>query len=241
MIDFNEIPRNPDNALMYLSDYLTNIHLDCFDSDNDITPHGYGELSGLAKLIEVSSSKSSFENADAFKNIATLMLNVLDSNNGIYKHQAAIYAVKIANEVLQARLTKRLLVSEVEPLFVLEKEETSKITALSAEMRGIVTASVVFDKNHKRRMLHRISAIEQEVQKSEGRFDVILAGISDFGDTLKKFGEDAKPLVDIMRKIRCISQKKTDDYRGLPAPEEIKNLPAPDKVSAATMNGGASS
>ena len=236
MIDFNEIPREPHTALYYLSDLLSSEQVRCFDDEGDITERGYLTLSGIAKAINVSAIKSNLPNRIAIQQLCSGFFKDLDST-GVTSDGCFVFSAKIANEALQAKLTERFSFHVEEPLFALEKDEVEQISSLSAEMREIVTVSDVFDKNHKRRLLGRINAIELEIQKPEGRFDVILGGVSDFGDALKKLGKDAKPLVDRINEIRGIAQPKTEEYKGLPAPEEVKNLPAPKDIKVVETNG----
>jgi hypothetical protein len=106
-------------------------------------------------------------------------------------------------------------------------KERKKVLFLIAEMRNTISSSQYFDDDHKKRLIERLAQVEAEIFKKEGRFDVILAGIVDFGDALGKFGQKAKPLTDLMREIRGIVQKKSEGYEKLPPPEETKLLPAP--------------
>ena len=116
----------------------------------------------------------------------------------------------------------------VEPVFSLELNERERIFDLCSEMRAIITTSNYFTSNHKKRLLDRIAQIETELEQREGRFDVILAGLVEFGEALGQFGDKVKPLVDRMREIRDITRAKTTEYEGLPPPEEVKRLPPPD-------------
>lgn len=114
-----------------------------------------------------------------------------------------------------------------EPTFQVSIEEKIKITSLCGEMRNLVNSSLSIPDQHKIRLLKRISAIEAEIHKDRGRFDVILGGVTDVGEVAGKFGNDIKPLVDRIREIMGIAWAKSDDYSALPAPDELKRLPAP--------------
>jgi len=96
-------------------------------------------------------------------------------------------------------------------------------------MRKIILATPDFDDPHRVRLLNRLSAIEKEVLKSTGLFDVIRGGMNDLGETLGKFGKDIKPLTDRMREVVSIVRKSTKAYDQLPDPDEIEKLPAPDE------------
>lgn len=113
--------------------------------------------------------------------------------------------------------------------FSLPAADKERVLKLCNDMRKIVFASVDFDDPHKRRLLNRIAAIEQQVHANRGLFDVILGGVSDLGETLGKFGKDIKPLSDRMQEVARIARKNTGEYEQIPAPEEIPKLPSPNE------------
>ncbi|MGR3548131.1 MAG: hypothetical protein ACU0CB_14005 [Roseovarius sp.] len=118
---------------------------------------------------------------------------------------------------------------ELIPTFELSEKETARILELCIGMRKIVFASSEFDQPHKVRLLNRIAAIEAEVQKPRGIFDVVRGGMNDLGETLGKFGTDIKPLTDRMREVVDIARRKTTEYDQIPGPEEVKQLPPPSE------------
>lgn len=115
------------------------------------------------------------------------------------------------------------------PTFSLPEADKTRVLELSTDIRKIVLASSLFDEPHKRRLLNRVAAIEQEIHQPKGKMDVVLGGVVDVGEALGKFGEKIKPLTDRMSEIRRIVGRNSDDYSQLPAPEEVKQLPAPDE------------
>ncbi|WP_106744817.1 hypothetical protein [Yoonia maritima] len=119
-------------------------------------------------------------------------------------------------------------VDDLSPTFELESDEKERVLHLSSQLRKIIFASMVFDDPHKRRLLNRIAAVEREVHQDKGKLDVVLAGISDVGDTLKKFGGDLKPLSERYSEIVQLTRSKSDQYDQIPPPPEHEALPAPD-------------
>jgi len=119
------------------------------------------------------------------------------------------------------------------PMFELGKADKTRIFELCSDMRKIVFASQDFDEPHRLRLLNRIAHIEAETHKPKGMFDSVLGGISDIGETLGKFGKNIKPLTDRMAEVAKIARKGTKEYDQLPAPEEIKRLPAPSAEESA--------
>ena len=95
-------------------------------------------------------------------------------------------------------------------------------------MRKIVFSSSIFDAPHRRRLLNRIAAIEHEVHQKQGKLDVILAGVVDVGDALGKFGDKIEPLTKRMKEVAQIARSGSKEYEQIPAPDEIKALPAPE-------------
>lgn len=110
------------------------------------------------------------------------------------------------------------------PQFELSDTDKKRVLKLCTDMRKIVLSSTDFDHPHKIRLGNRIAAIEAEVYKDRGLFDVILGGVADVGETLGRFGRDIKPLTDRMTEIRRITQKGTPEYDQIPAPDEVKRI-----------------
>ena len=120
--------------------------------------------------------------------------------------------------------------NELLPSFTLDKKDKEKVLELCNGMRKIIFASIDFDEPHKKRLLNRIAAIEGQVMSPRGLFDVVLGGVSDVGETLNKFGKDIKPLTDRMAEVVKITRKGTKEYDQIPAPEDLKRLPAPTET-----------
>jgi len=118
--------------------------------------------------------------------------------------------------------------SELLPTFKLQKKDKDRVLGLCAQMRKIVLSTEAFDQPHKRRLLNRIAGIENQVEQPKGLLDVVLAGVSDVGETLGKFGQDIKPLTDRMQEVSKIARANSEEYKQIPSPDEIKQLPAPD-------------
>lgn len=87
------------------------------------------------------------------------------------------------------------IADDLTPTFQLAQAEKVRVLELSSQMRGIVFKSAQFDEPHKRRLLNRIAAIENEINQPKGKLDVILAGLSDIGDAANKFGNAAPSFV----------------------------------------------
>ena len=179
------------------------------------------QLKGHQRLFDEALQKE-------FSNVIEMINTNLVEHDGF----SAISNVERLSGLLEARITEALLFAENakeemgndSAYFEITQAERDAITMLAADMRKIVSTSVQFDKPHRVRLLKRISAIEQEVHKEKGLFDVILGGISDVGETAGQFGEDVKPLVERMAEIEQITRGKSPDYAQLEKPEEVLKI-----------------
>ena len=128
------------------------------------------------------------------------------------------------SKILPEDSTSKINIDELTPTFSLSPEETEKVLELCAKMRKIVLSTIGFDEPHKLRILNRIAAMEAEVHRKKGRFDVVLAGVVDVGETLGKFGKSIKPLTKRMTEIAKITRSKTKAYNQIPAPDDVKQI-----------------
>ncbi|MBU3259948.1 hypothetical protein KPG71_07995 [Roseovarius sp. PS-C2] len=114
------------------------------------------------------------------------------------------------------------------PTFEISPQDKTRIVELCEKMRRIIFVTADFDEPHRLRLLNRIAAIEAEIHKPKGMFDVVRGGINDIGETLGKFGKDIKPLTERMKEVVSITRKGTKAYDQLPEPEDVKRLPSPE-------------
>ncbi len=142
------------------------------------------------------------------------------------KRLSKILTVSEKYRLADAKLPEELS-DELVPTFSLGAKDKKRVLNLCGQMRKIVLATTVFDQPHKRRLLNRIAGIEAQVEQPKGMLDVVRAGVSDVGETLGKFGNDIKPLTDRMKEVAQITRANSKEYEQIPAPEEVKQLPAP--------------
>jgi hypothetical protein len=166
----------------------------------------------LQEIVDKYDAFLSVENGDAANEQINRAIGLLDG-----------YAMR-------SELFEESSEDEGHPTFTLNADEKAQVLTLASEMRKTVVQSNFFDHGHKVRLLRRIGAIEAEVHKVKGMFDVVLGGLNDVGEAFKKFGNDAKPLVDRMDEINKIVRGRADEYEQLPPPDDTKRLPPPEKT-----------
>nr|VFK79868.1 MAG: hypothetical protein BECKSD772D_GA0070982_10714 [Candidatus Kentron sp. SD] len=82
--------------------------------------------------------------------------------------------------------------------------DLKKIQTLINELRDAITASDLFEENHRQRLLARLEKIQSELHKKMADLDRFWGLVGDAGVVLGKFGENAKPFVDRIREITNI-------------------------------------
>ncbi len=186
----------------------------------------YAMLEGISVFADAAKEHLPDSFFDVLSEFRTRMSNA-DETDPSEPYFRRLQAIVLATITVNSYTSDTAFLTTY-PTFNLDQSEKDRIALLASQMRKIVHASELFDNSHKVRILNRISSIENEVLKPKGLFDVILGGTSDIGETLGKFGVDIKPLTDRMKEIKQITRSKTKEYDELPAPDEIKKLPAPD-------------
>lgn len=143
---------------------------------------------------------------------------------------------------LQALLETEILVDginlrqggdpELIPFFSAEAPDRLTMIDKCSELRDIITKSLVLTPPFRNRLLKRVAAIEIEINKEEGTFDTILAGMVEAGEALGKFGEAVKPITDRFTELMSFGRRSAKEFDALPPPDEIKRLPPPEAPEA---------
>jgi len=111
----------------------------------------------------------------------------------------------------------------------IDSQTRGELFEIMKQARDEVQKADYLSANHKRRLLFRISKVEEEIYKEKAGFGVFLAAASEASDLLKKFGQDAAPLADAIQKARTVTQRKVEGYPQIEKDKSPKQLPAPGK------------
>ena len=202
-----------------LATYAENIRLASFEQEPDSAPI-YAAIGYFSEADHPISQHLTSLSADISR---SAMQQDWDS---VTRGMQAISS--LLNGLVDARASGRVEEPTGTPYFSLSKDEERLVLDLAADMRREILAATKFDQARKLRLLKRVAAIEFEVHRPKGRFDVVLGGLNDVGEALGKFGNDVKPIFDRMTEIAKIARGKSSEYDQLPAPDEQKRLPKPD-------------
>ena len=117
---------------------------------------------------------------------------------------------------------------DIVPTFTIPEHEKPSLLNMCAKMRAIVFSIEELDSGTKKRILDRIHAIEVEINKDKGLFDIILGGVNDIGVAAGRFGENIKPLSDEIQKIVRAVRGRSSTYEQIAKDDDPLQLPKPD-------------
>jgi len=109
----------------------------------------------------------------------------------------------------------------------LSKEEKQQIRELLAKARELTETANFLSDNHKRRILLRISEVENELFKEIAGFKAFIVAAAEVSGLVKKVGEDAAPLANAIQEARTITERKVEGYRRIEEAEKPKQLEGP--------------
>ena len=230
-LPLDQIPRNPDKAVDFIFEFVDE-NIDNFYRGDRPTKTRMGSFSEILMMLEFAIRKSKLYNkgyennpkGEAWKCFLNLKEGHEEFRSGT-RVRMSISSIKL--NIRLSKIEDHLSNIEEESLFELNEDEILRINELCTEMRSQVITANSFSAQHKQRILNRISQIEQEIHRKDGRLDVILGGVVDIGDALGEFGERAKPLFDRINEIRRITQRNSKEYDQIPPPEDLKLLSGP--------------
>jgi hypothetical protein len=85
--------------------------------------------------------------------------------------------------------------------------DLDRIQILISELRSQLTANTSLEESHKQRLLRRLEKLQSELHKRVPDLDRFFGLIGDAGVVLGKLGNDAKPIVDIVKELLQITWK----------------------------------
>ena len=102
-----------------------------------------------------------------------------------------------------------------------------KIQTLISELRTEITGSGLIPAQHKRRLLNRLEAMQQELHKHTSDIDRFWGFLAEAGLVARKFGEDLKPIndrvIELGRIVTAVIMSK-EGVHALPQIAQILNL-----------------
>lgn len=102
--------------------------------------------------------------------------------------------------------------------------DLKRIQTLINNLRDSINESPLFEDNHKTRLLGRLENLQKELHKKMSNIDVIYGFMGDAGVVLGKFGENAKPFIDMINEIIKIAWRTQATAEELPSSSSMPTL-----------------
>jgi hypothetical protein len=114
---------------------------------------------------------------------------------------------------------------------VLDPPTKSKIRHYIAQIKEVVD-HLDLPQSKKEAIYNRINALSSEVDRARTRFEVLMGAVLIAADTGGKAGRALAPVRRLLNPIiRLLSEaKEAEELLSLPAPDEVKRLPAPRRA-----------
>lgn len=103
------------------------------------------------------------------------------------------------------------------------------IQKLVDELRSLILSSELLSENHKQRLLKRLEKLQSELHKKMSNLDKFWALFGEAGVMIGKFGNDVKPIVDVVYKIIMIVWRTQAIAEGLPTDAILPQIAEEDK------------
>lgn len=162
-----------------------------------------------------------------YKNVEIIGKSNEDMNN-IIAYILAIF--ENANRKIASYLPKRKAKEKVEnskQLFLYKfgnifhygfsDNDLEEIQRLIDKLRKLISSSEEIEQNHKNRLLKRLEKLQSELHKKTSNLDRFYGLIIEASIVYRKVGENAKPIIDCVKKIIDILSPIISEANGLPS------------------------
>lgn len=222
----SDLPKNPKDAIRVLLIQLLGLLPGTSLKVGDLERNTLSQVSMLARIALLTSKRAG---DIAFEEIAT-------SNLVVSFDQKCVEYRKDLDQTLDA-----LLILDLDEHFLdnddigqydqahLSNEEKASVRTSLEEARLLTNAASFLSNDHKKRILHRISRVENELYKEIAGFPAFLAAAAEATGLVKKFGNDAKPLAEAIQLARTTTERKVTGYAQIAADAKPKALPKPEE------------
>jgi len=133
---------------------------------------------------------------------------------------------KLNHDMLERAMEKHSLMLSKGFYYEFSDGDFYKIQQLINELRDLINGSKFLTTDHQNRLLKRLELLQSELHKRTNNIDRIYGAFIDFGYTLGRFGEKAKPFFDRLEQMANIVLKIIEKAEGLPS-GSLPQLPLP--------------
>lgn len=228
MVKLSELPREPQEAFQTVLSHVLGIS-STFPQANLNPQIRTKAIAYIRTLLYISTRLA---NSQDYREPLTRALAAINQSNasGTFKILSTVEELFIANT-----LDDHFLNPDDEHQFNSldwQKDDREAVIQSLDKARQFTRLSDDFSNPQKQKILYWISKAENEVIKDQGKLASILSAVDQIMDSVRRNGEKAKPLGDLVEQVRTKTVKNVVEVRQISAPDEQKKLPPPpDKKS----------
>lgn len=229
MVDISSLPKVPDEALTILIARLISVLPESEMGIVNYLGNGTENSNALRTLIKLASIASARISDNEIKSLTAeaLQYDGKHSLNSVRLKlegvQSLIFAMQFDQHFINTQDVKDFDSTQ------LDEGDKTDIRVQLAKARKLAEDAKYLSDDHKRRVIHRISQVENELFKEIVGFKAFIVAGYEASGLLKQFGKDAEPLADAIQKTRTITERKVEGYQRIEADEKPKQITGPDE------------
>jgi hypothetical protein len=161
--------------------------------------------------------------------IETNIEDISELENQDFYKKFGLFKSKVGYISTRFRLrTERVANGSIGTVITIESTYKSEVGALLEKIRKIVNAQL--DPGPKKdRIFKRISDLQSEVDRDFTTIDALFGRMIGLSKTIGECGENVKPAIDQLERIKKIFWDNSKKVDNLPKPDRQKSLPKPDQ------------
>lgn len=168
----------------------------------------YALITSYIEANQLSVGKINYS-SDKNKNISDLVKAVSSIRLNL-KHELNTQSIGDLKRKYQARFKGNFC-------YEFSEGDLARIQQLINELREQISTFPKFEEKHRQRLLRRLEKLQNELHKKVSDLDRFWGLIGDAGVVMRKFGEDAKPIVDRLVEIGNIAWRTQSIAEELPS------------------------
>ena len=225
-IDQEFINSLPDNPWLATQEIIKKF----FELEKYISSHKIPVKQSYNQYIEILSFFLLY--TEEFKIPHTILKSTGNTSSDIKKMKEifintnALINKKLNENLLKQSMEKHSLMLSKGFFYEFSDNDLKEIQLLINELRDLINNSKILTTDHKNRLLKRLEKLQSELHKRTNNLDRFYGAFIDFGYTLGRFGDKAKPFFDRLEQISKIVKNVIEAAEGLPQ-GSLPKLPLP--------------
>jgi hypothetical protein len=229
MVNVSQLPRDPIQAMEAVLTVMVGSYEGTSSTIHDLRAGRHPLYMDLVTNVTIAKKSAARIQDETVRELAIQFLDFqAEEKLSDFAHRAS----KVLEAVIALRLDDHYIPLQETIAYdvaSLSSSERDDIRQLMAQARALTIASMSLSDGHKRRVIHRIALVENELYKDLARFGTIMAAAYEISGLVRKFGSDIQPIADAIEQARTITEKKVVGYQQIESEPKPKALPKPEQ------------